>query len=67
MKNLKVGDVIFVDSKGNYSENKNDVEVVLTRKQYSQHDVIFKKNSFCWVGETKNGKEWFSGYFKEGF
>ena len=64
LKDIKVGETVYVNSAGLRTDNTKDIKVVIERIQKSEHTrFISGKSSFCLIGKTKNGKEWFSKYF----
>lgn len=64
LKDIKVGETVYVNSEGLRTDNTKDTKVLIQRIQKSEHTpFISGKSSFCLIGNAKNGKEWFSKYF----
>jgi len=59
-EDLKIGDVIKVNSKGKISDNGEEVTIIKRTDELVLDNIRY----YCMIGETKRGKQWSTDYIK---
>ena len=60
-EDLKIGDVIYVNSKGEITMNKSDIKITIT-KEITANKRFYIQDIRCFIGRTEDNRKWNSGY-----